>query len=73
MAVDDNGCQIAPDGTTTELDPPCETDPEPCYQKALRPVGNGLVGAAYDPFTGHFLYLNDNAGTLYFDGRAAYV
>jgi cysteine-rich repeat protein len=56
---DGNGCIIAPDGSTSDLAPPC-TDgaPDTCYESPIRPVTQGtLVGAAYDPFADRLVFL----------------
>ena len=52
-----NGCIILPDGVTKQ-------NLSPTYEEPIRPVTAGtLVGAAYDPFTGTFLYLTSQGST----------
>ena len=41
----------------------------PTYVAPPRPVDSGsLLEAAYDPFTGHYLYLTTQGGTIYLTG-----
>ncbi len=68
-----NGTVYYPDGVTTEelpIDCADATTEDLCYPEPLRPERlptdnlGGITGSAFDPVTGHFLFLNQLGGTV---------